>query len=113
MTLSPSWNAPSGALRSPICSPNTPKYSRYARLGGRPMHKLIACFLAVAASQAWADLDGSYILPLEHPAIQYGTAPVNDAVTRLEKQIASGEVKIAYDQQHGYLKSLLAALHVP
>jgi hypothetical protein len=51
------------------------------------------------------------ILPLDHPAIQYAK-PANDAVTRLESQIAAGKTKLEYRPGLGYLPSLLAALGV-
>ena len=51
------------------------------------------------------------ILPLDHPAIQYA-GPANDAVTRLESQIATGKAKLEYRAGLGYLPSLLATLGV-
>jgi hypothetical protein len=62
---------------------------------------------------ALADLDGSYVLPLDHEAIRYETAPVRDAVTHLREQLVSGEVKLEFDAARGYLPSLLKALHIP
>ena len=44
------------------------------------MHKILAGLAAVVAAFAFADFDGSYILPLDHAAIQYNTAPVTDRV---------------------------------
>ena len=44
------------------------------------MRKILLGLAAVAAAFAFADFDGSYILPLNHTAIQYNTAPVTDRV---------------------------------
>jgi hypothetical protein len=51
------------------------------------------------------------ILPLDHPAIQYAKS-ADDAVTRLDRQIASGKAKLDYRPGLGYLPSLLATLGV-
>jgi hypothetical protein len=63
----------------------------------------------IAADQSPQDLT---ILPLDHPAIQYSKTPVNDAVTRLQSEIASGKAKLEYRSGIGYLPSLLADLGV-
>ncbi|HEY3836241.1 MAG TPA: hypothetical protein VGL72_06700 [Bryobacteraceae bacterium] len=61
---------------------------------------------------AMAGLNGSYLLPVDHEAIQYYKAPVDDAVSRLQRRIDSGEVKLKSDEDFGYLKSVLDALNV-
>ncbi len=71
-----------------------------------------ALFLIPAAA-AIAGLSGSYLLPLDHEAIRYGSVAPNDAVARLQQQLDSGSVKLDYDDQWGYLRSVLKALHVP
>jgi hypothetical protein len=40
-------------------------------------------------------------------------APVGDPVARLQQRIDSGKVKLAHDEDYGYLKSVLRELHVP
>src|SRR5687767_1606694 len=45
--------------------------------------------------------------------INYSNAPVNDPVAVLQRKIEKGEVKLARDPQHGYLKSLLDELKIP
>ena len=73
------------------------------------MPKRISLFLIAAA--AWAELSGSFILPLDHDAIQYAKAPVNDPVTRLAQRVARGEVKLEFEEDgFGYLRSMLKAL---
>lgn len=48
----------------------------------------------------------------EQEPINYHTAPVNDPVARLQKAIAQGKLKLAFDEQHGYLKSVLESLEI-
>ena len=52
-------------------------------------------------------------MPLDHEAIQYVKHPVDDPITRLQKQVDSGQVRLGYDDEHGYLKAVLKALDVP
>ena len=49
----------------------------------------------------------------EQPPIDYQNAKVNDAVARLIAKMETGEFKLEYNKQHGYLKSVLAALEIP
>jgi hypothetical protein len=69
--------------------------------------------IGLAASlAAIAGLGGSYVVPLDHPAIQYAAWPVDDAVARLQKRVDSGEVELKFREGHGYLESILDALRV-
>ena len=49
----------------------------------------------------------------EHPAIEYSTAPLADAVSVLNRRLATGAVQLAFDRDSGYLSSVLQALQVP
>jgi len=49
----------------------------------------------------------------EDSAIAYSKTAATDPVARLMKKIESGQTTIAYEEQHGYLPSLLKALNVP
>src|SRR5262249_17827271 len=40
-------------------------------------------------------------------------APADNAVTRLQQRLQSGEVRLNFDDDHGYLRSVLRALDVP
>lgn len=62
---------------------------------------------------AYAGLDGSYVLPLDHDAIEYSKRPVTDRVSKLRQRIRSGEVKLPFDPDFGYLPGVLDALGVP
>jgi hypothetical protein len=52
------------------------------------------------------------ILPIDHPAIQYATGPLNDPVTRLDRDLASGKAKLDFSPEFGWLPSLLKHLDV-
>ena len=49
----------------------------------------------------------------EEAPINYHKAPVTDPISKLQKKIDSGEVKLTFDDKHGYLKSVLKELNVP
>jgi hypothetical protein len=53
------------------------------------------------------------LLPIDHPAIQYDQHPVDDRVTRLTRDLASGKAHLSRDPAGpGYLASLLQLLGV-
>jgi hypothetical protein len=62
---------------------------------------------------AVAGLSGSYVLPLDHEAIQYATVAPNDAVANLQQRIDSGAVNLKFEDGFGYLRSALKALDIP
>ena len=73
-------------------------------------------FLGVSltiATAALADLAGSYVVPLDDEAIRYATRPADDPVERLNRKIARGELKLEFDDAHGYLRSVMRALGIP
>ena len=50
----------------------------------------------------------------DHPAIQYSTHPVRDAVVKLNERIEKGEVHLQFDGlPRGYLAAVLKALDIP
>jgi hypothetical protein len=51
-------------------------------------------------------------LPFADAPISYRSSELNDPVARLEKRLERGELKLHYDSRHGYLKSILDALHI-
>ena len=72
---------------------------------------LIAAGLMVAFGAAYAGFE-SYV-SIDHPAIQYYKAPVDDPVYRLGKKIESGEVKLQFAGNGlSWLPSLLKALDI-
>jgi hypothetical protein len=50
---------------------------------------------------------------LNQPPINYETATPENAVSRLQHDLAAGKLKLAHEDDRGYLKSALAALKVP
>jgi hypothetical protein len=51
-------------------------------------------------------------LPFADAPINYRSSDLNDPVAKLDKRLERGEIKLHYDSRHGYLKSVLDALHV-
>jgi hypothetical protein len=69
--------------------------------------------LVFAAGYSFAGLSGSTPVPLDHESIQYDKAPVDDPVARLGRKVASGEVKLEFeDYSMGHLRSLLKRLGI-
>ncbi len=52
-------------------------------------------------------------VPFAVEPINYRSEDLNDPVAKLQKQLDRGEVQLAYEPGHGYLRSVLDALHVP
>lgn len=59
---------------------------------------------------AFIALASSDELPLDQKAINYPNGPVNDAVGTLQQRIDKGDVKLSYEGEFGYLRSVLRAL---
>jgi hypothetical protein len=77
---------------------------------------LLACLLAAAAiavtsaAAQFADLSPDLV---REPAIAYFTTPSTDRVARLNAELQSGSVRLAFDPVQGYLPSILQALRMP
>ena len=52
-------------------------------------------------------------VPLTNPAIGYYTRPTTDVVAALNRRLADGTARLAFDERSGYLTSVLEALQVP
>src|SRR5689334_5360124 len=91
-------------------------YGHFANQWCKSMRKPISFVVVISALTAGyvtGGFSGSDIVPLEHEAIQYSTAPVNDPVARLGLKIARGEVKLEFEENGmGHLRSLLKHLGV-
>jgi hypothetical protein len=72
-----------------------------------------AAVVFASAGSLSADLGGSYVLPLNHEAIQYNSRAVKDPVVQLQEALRKGEVKLEFEPEFGYLRSMLKALDVP
>ncbi len=51
-------------------------------------------------------------VPSDDPAIQYGDAPVDDAIARLSRDMEKGKIRLQYAPVGGYLPSLLKNLDI-
>src|SRR5687768_4159808 len=69
---------------------------------------LCAAVLVTAGTCALASED-----QFEQEPIRYSAAPVNDPVARLQKRMDGGEVELKFNEEHGYLTSVLAELKAP
>ena len=69
---------------------------------------VLRCLPAFAADQT---LGETALIPIDHPAIQYDTRPLDDRITRLGRELLSGRVHLTPSPE-GYLPSLLQALGV-
>jgi len=49
----------------------------------------------------------------ERPPIEYSKREPANCVSRLQSRLSQGELQLEYDEERGYLASLLKALHVP
>jgi hypothetical protein len=80
----------------------------------RPAQLLAICILCLVNCVEAADFQGAnHALSYEGPPINYQTARPEDAVTKLQERIRTGELDLGFDQQFGYLRSVLNALKVP
>ncbi|MCO8125174.1 hypothetical protein NHH03_25785 [Stieleria sp. TO1_6] len=52
-------------------------------------------------------------IDIEAPPIEYSETPANNRVSRLIDSIESKAIELEYTREHGYLRSLLAALEIP
>lgn len=60
------------------------------------------------------DFQGStQLAPFDEEMIHYSQAQDETAVSRLQKRIDTGQVKLAFDEHYGYLPALLEALKIP
>ena len=74
---------------------------------------IFSAIVLLTAAAALAELSGSYLVPLDDPAIQYATRPTADPVTLLQRRMDRGEVALEFHPDLGYLPSLLQQLQTP
>jgi len=74
---------------------------------GKAIFLRTAAVLVLGAVSALAQLSDTAGPPLDHPAINYGYAPVHDPVALLDPS------QLKFEGPSGYLRSVLAALNVP
>ena len=112
----PSIHHPGDRAMPQADSPSAHKpVGRLRRIGRMPRSwPVLAISLAVAlpVSAQIAVRNQGYI-PYSDAPINYRSEDLSDPVALLEKQIEQGKVSLSYDQDHGYLKSVLELLKVP
>jgi hypothetical protein len=78
--------------------------------------KAFCAFLIALAGVVWLaaqQLEDTFYIPLDDPAIQYGQRPVDDPVARLQRRLESGQAKLEVAANGlGYLPSVLKLLGV-
>lgn len=72
---------------------------------------LVAVWLFVLALSASGEVSAQ--LEFEGAPINYATAPVHDAVALLQARLDEGEASLTWDDDHGWLPSVLEQLNVP
>jgi len=81
------------------------------------MLKLLALSIAALASAiAWAPVyaqhAGAFKGSLDDPAIQYGTAPLDNVVVDVNRKLRDGTLKFSYDRRNGFLTAALDAFQL-
>lgn len=56
--------------------------------------------------------DEASILPADHKAIRYANGPLDDPVTKLDRDLATGKTKLEFSQEYGWLPSILKHLDI-
>ena len=74
---------------------------------------LVACLAVALPVSAQIAVRNQGYLPYSDAPINYRSEDLSDPVAVLEKQIEQGKVSLTYDQDHGYLRSVLDLLDVP
>jgi hypothetical protein len=72
----------------------------------------VACF-TLCITLGFFSVTAGADVPFESAPIDYEHAPTSDPVSRLQKRMDAGEVKLTYDEERGYLPSVLEQLGVP
>ena len=85
------------------------------RRASRAWVALLTLIAAAASLRAHAQIAvrNQGYMPYSDEPINYRSEDVSDPVAKLQKQIDAGEASLAWDADHGYLKSVLKLLHVP
>jgi hypothetical protein len=74
---------------------------------------LLSGLMVTMVARAFGDLEGVFVADPDHPAIEYSTRSLKDAVSELNRKIQAGKVRLNFDEEQGYLRSVLEALSIP
>lgn len=73
----------------------------------------LLCVLVHGPLSVGAQRGGMFMGSSEDPAIAYSTAPVNNAVSEINRKLGDGSAQLIFDGRSGYLRSALSALDIP
>jgi hypothetical protein len=68
--------------------------------------------LGIAWAPVYAQHAGAFRGSLDDPAIQYGTAPLDNVVVDVNRKLRDGTLKFSYDRRSGFLGAALEALQL-
>src|SRR5271157_4338448 len=74
---------------------------------------VIGSFLLFTVAYAQIAGKNQGYVPFSEPPINYRSDDLNDPVAKLQKRVDKGEVSLAWEPKHGYLKSVLENLSIP
>jgi hypothetical protein len=77
------------------------------------MRVVLAAWLVVAGASVAAQRSGVFDQSMNHPAIKYSTSDSNTVVDQLNRKLADGSATLVFDEQTGFLKSVLELLKIP
>jgi hypothetical protein len=77
------------------------------------MRVILAAMIVTAGVSVAAQRSGAFDQSRDHPAIKYSSADTNTIVDELNRKLADGSAKLAFDEKTGYLKSVLELLKIP
>ena len=84
--------------------------------GMRPMAGIAAAaivLVGLAMVTVAGQRGGAFRASRDHPAIEYSSGPVSNAVSELNRGIQDGTVQLVFEGRSGYLRSVLNALGIP
>jgi hypothetical protein len=88
-------------------------YGYGLRMDFRPFAAALLFCLSSAVCLA-SDFQGAtHLMPIDEDTLNYAKSVPNSAVSKLQKRINSGELKLQWDNKCGYLPALLQELNVP
>jgi len=73
----------------------------------------LVCVIGRTPATLLAQRGGMFQGSADDPAIAYSSAPLSNAVSRLEPKLRDGSVSLVYEGRSGYLRSALRALDIP
>lgn len=72
-----------------------------------------AVLLTGAVATAIAQRQGAFDRSINHPAIRYNTTEATTVIEALNRKLADKSAALVFDEQSGYLKSVLNLLNIP